>query len=54
MDEDRYEVVKELVVQMIETAKEAIINKYKSLDSNETIEVINHLINQINSLYLEV
>lgn len=54
MDEDRYEVVKELVVQMIETAKEAIINKYKSNESNETIEVINHLINQINSLYLEV
>ncbi len=54
MDEDRYEVVKELIVQMIETAKDAIIKKYKSTDSMETIEVINHLINQINSLYLEV
>lgn len=54
MDEDRYEVVKELILQMVETAKDTIIKKYASVDSNETVDVINHLINQINSLYLEV
>jgi len=50
MDIDRYEIVKDLVVTMIETAKGQVEKQYKGQDAKETIEVMDHIISQLLSL----
>lgn len=50
MDNDRYEIVKDLVVTMIETAKEQVEKQYKGQDVKDTIEVMDHIISQLLSL----
>lgn len=50
MDEDRYEVVKELIIKMIETAKETVGSKYNSSEAKETLDVMDHIIRQLLSL----
>jgi len=50
MDEDKYEVVKELIITMIDTAKDTVEKKYKSDEAKDVLEIMDHIIRQLLSL----
>jgi len=50
MDEDKYEVVKELIITMIETAKETVQKKYKSNEGKDVLDIMDHIVRQLLSL----
>ena len=50
MDEDKYEVVKELIITMIETAKDTVQKKYKSNEGKDVLDIMDHIVRQLLSL----